>query len=139
MCIFILVYNVLNIIFGILPFFITNIIVVYHLFREIYTDLSAENKAADKMCSWSISLAHIDVVSLTVIVCLIGEPMMSISELLGLNLPRGPLLGNTSPLGGSSHFGSPTSTPSNPFHRSYQASIQAVKSYTLHDAVRSCV
>jgi len=51
--------------------------------------------------------------------------MMSISELLGLNLPRGPLLGNTSPLGGSSHFGSPTSTPSNPFNRSYQASIWA--------------
>ncbi|PNF32180.1 Cytoplasmic polyadenylation element-binding protein 1-A [Cryptotermes secundus] len=49
-----------------------------------------------------------------------GEPVMSISELLGLNLPRGPLLGNTSPLGGSNHYGSPTSSPSNPFHRSYQ-------------------
>lgn len=55
--------------------------------------------------------------------CFAGESMMSISELLGLNLPRGPLLGNTSPLGGSSHYGSPTASPSNPFHRSYQASI----------------
>ncbi|KAJ9598380.1 hypothetical protein L9F63_010902, partial [Diploptera punctata] len=47
------------------------------------------------------------------------EPMMSISELLGLNLPRGPLLGNSSPLGNGSHFGSPT-TPNNSAGFSYQ-------------------
>ena len=62
---------------------------------------------------------------------------MSISELLGLNLPRGPLLGNTSPLGGSSHFGSPTSTSSNPFNRSYQASIWAT--WVLHCTAQSKV